>query len=192
VDRLVERQLAARVDRSQSLGHLLDADAEVVGDLGQGGGAVELGGEGVAGLDDPQGQLLEGPGNVDPPGGVAQAAPQLASDAGDGVGDEGVRPVWLVAVDGRHQADPGRLDQVLVGHPVPVPEAAGQAVGQAQVGQDDPLADGPVAGGVVVEEPRFDRVRGHRVIRADAADSGRIDHGEEPGSRRAGSNPSGL
>ncbi|HET6813775.1 MAG TPA: hypothetical protein VFJ69_07180 [Actinomycetota bacterium] len=30
----------------------------------------------------------------------------------------------IVAVDGRDQADPGRLDQILAGHPVAVVEAA--------------------------------------------------------------------
>ena len=54
-DRLVQRQLAAGVDRLEGLGDLLLGDAEVVADLGQGGGAAELGGQAVAGLDDPQG-----------------------------------------------------------------------------------------------------------------------------------------
>jgi hypothetical protein len=84
---------------------------------------------------------------MQPPGGVTQAAPQLAVDAGDRVGDERVGPAGAVAVDGGAQADPGRPGQVLVGDTVAGTEASGQAVGRSRVGEDDdPLSDGRAAG----------------------------------------------
>jgi GNAT superfamily N-acetyltransferase len=63
--------------------------------------------DGLAALGHPQGQLLEGPGDMQPPGGVTQAAPQLAVDADDRAGDKRVGPAGIVAVDGENQADPG-------------------------------------------------------------------------------------
>jgi hypothetical protein len=109
---------------------------------------------------------------MQPPGGVTQAASQLAVGAGDRVGDERVGPAGIVAVDGGDQADPGHLGQVLVGDTVAAPEASGQAVGQSQVGEDDPRSDGRAAGALTVQEPRLDLVDGLLVARAGAEDAG--------------------
>jgi hypothetical protein len=81
VDRLVQRQVAAGVDRLQGLGYLLLADAEVVADLGQGGGAVEAGGQGVPGLDHLEGQPQ-----------VSEDDPRLRGRAGAAAPLAGTRP----------------------------------------------------------------------------------------------------
>jgi hypothetical protein len=117
---------------------------------------------------------------VDPPAGVAQVALELTDHAGHGVGDERVAVVGVVAVHGRDQADPGRLAEVLGAGPAAAPVALGQPVGQAEVGDDDLLADGGVPGGRVLPEPAFDAVDTTLVTWEDVRDGrvrpGRVDH----------------
>jgi GNAT superfamily N-acetyltransferase len=116
---------------------------------------------GLAGLGHPQGQLPGRPEDMRLPGGVIQAAPQLAVDAGDRVGDERVGPAGVVAVDGGDQADPGHPGQVRVGDIVAGPEASGQAVSRSRVGEDNnPLSDGRAAGALIVQGPRLELVDG--------------------------------
>lgn len=112
---------------------------------------------------------------MDAPGGVAQAATQFAGDADDGVDDEGAAAVGLVAVDGADQTDPRGLDEVLAADPAAVAKAGGQPLGKAQVGQDDPFADGGVPGGVPVLEPLLDLRDGVLVAWADVRGKGRRD-----------------
>ena len=57
----------------------------------------------------------------------------------------------------------GGLAQVLRGGPAAMPVALGQPVGQAEVGQDDPLAQDGIAAAGVVLEPAIDPVGGGRV-----------------------------
>jgi hypothetical protein len=66
----------------------------------------------------------------------------------------------VVAVEGGDQPGPGRLDQVLGAGPAAVAKAAGQPLGQAQVGQDDPLSQLGVAAGGVGLQPSLDLGRG--------------------------------
>jgi hypothetical protein len=84
---------------------------------------------------------------------------------------------------------PGRLDQVLAGDPMVAPEAHGQAIGQSQMGEDDPLADGRVAGGLTVQEPPLDLADRLLVARADVENPGDRPC-TEPDSQHTGSNPS--
>jgi len=130
---------------------------------------VQGDGQQVACLDDLQGQFLEGPGDVHAPGGVAKAAPQLAVDAGDGIGDERVGATEVVAVHGGDQPDAGRLDQVLEGDAVATTgsEAGCQPVDQTQVSKDDPVTDCGVPSGPVVAEPLLDLRHGLLVIWPD-------------------------
>jgi hypothetical protein len=111
---------------------------------------------------------------------VSQVALDLADHAGHRVGDERVAVVGVVAVDGRDQADPGRLAQVLLAGPAAAPVALGQPVGQAEVGHDDLPADLGVAGPGVLEEPGLDAVDGELVAGEDVTDGrdrpGRVDH----------------
>jgi hypothetical protein len=128
---------------------------------------------------------------VDPPGGVAQAAPQLAVDAGHRVDDERVGPAAVIAVHGGDQPDPGRLDQVLAGDAAAAAEAGGQAVGQPKVGEDDPFAGRRVPRGLVVEEPLLDLRDGVLVARTDVQGvGGGRSHASSLAAGDGGSNPS--
>jgi hypothetical protein len=55
---------------------------------------------------------------------------------------------------------------------VVAPEAHGQAIGQSQVGEDDRLADGRVAGGLIVQEPPLDLADSLLVARVDIENRG--------------------
>jgi hypothetical protein len=50
---------------------------------------------------------------MQPPGGVAQVAFELADDTGHGVRDERAAVVGVVAVDGGDQPGPGGLGEIL-------------------------------------------------------------------------------
>src|SRR4029453_15059429 len=69
---------------------------------------------------------------------------------------------------------------VLGGGPAAGPVAVGQPVGQAEVGDDDPLPDDRIPGVGVLPEPAFDAVDGDLVTREDVIDGrvrpGRVDH----------------
>ena len=78
--------------------------------------------------------------------------------------------VGVVAVDGGDQPGPGRLDQASGAGPAAVAKAAGQPLGQAQVGQDDPLSQLGVAAGGVGLQPSLDFGRGVLVAWADVQD----------------------
>jgi hypothetical protein len=120
--------------------------------------------------------------------GTAPAA-ALAQLAVDVVALIRVGPAGIVAVDRRDQPDPGRLDQVFAGDTMVAPKAHGRAIGQSQVGEDDPLADGRVAGGLIVQEPPLDLAGSLLVARADIENPGdRLC--TEPDSQHTGSNPS--
>ena len=101
------------MDDLDRLDRLVLGDAQVDGQLGDGRRAPQGVGQLVQGLAEAQRALLHRPRDVHPPAGVAQVALDLADHAGHGVGHERVAVVGVVAVDGRDQADPGRLAQVL-------------------------------------------------------------------------------
>jgi hypothetical protein len=92
-------------------------------------------------------------GDVQSPAGVAQVAFELADHAGDRERHKPGPVGRVVAVDGGDQPGSGGLAQVLGGGPAAVAVAAGQPVGQAQVGKDDPLAQSGIAAGGVVAQP---------------------------------------
>src|SRR5215216_5833374 len=95
---------------------------------------------------------------------------ELTDDTGHGIGHEYRPPGWVVAVDGGDQPSPGGLDEVLGRRPTAVAVAAGQPIGQAQVGRDDPLPQHWVAAGGVLAEPCLDRGRRLLVARVDLQD----------------------
>jgi hypothetical protein len=92
---------------------------------------------------------------------------ELAGHAGDGVGNEGRSPGWVVAVHSQDQPDAGRLAQVLQRDLLVVAVPGGQPVGQAEVGQDDPLPELGVAGLGVAAAPALDLVGGRPVLGPD-------------------------
>ena len=100
--------------------------------------------------------FLEGPGNVQPPGGVAQISFQLADHAGDREGYEPALPGRVVAVDRGDQGGPGGLGQVLAAGAAAGAVAVGQPVSQPQVGEHDLLAQGGIAGDSERLEPLLD------------------------------------
>jgi len=92
---------------------------------------------------------------------------ELADHGGHGIGDERVGPLRLVAVDRLDQPQAGHLAQIFQRHRPVAAVAFGQPVGQAEIGEDDALAQDRVTVLGVVAEPLFDALDGDLVLRAD-------------------------
>jgi hypothetical protein len=119
---------------------------------------------------------------------------QLADHTGHGVGQEWGAVAGVIAVDGGDQPGPGGLDEILRGGPAAAAVAAGQPVGQAQVGQDDPLAQLGIAAGGVGLQPGIDLGAGSLVTGTDLNDGmvGKLGDGSRHKAPRGTGRPRGL
>ena len=138
----VEGPRAAFVHRAQRGQHTVRPEPGVLGDLlGGGRVAVEPLLELLDGPEDLSGGLLQRAGQ--PHGGrtVTKVPPDFTGDLGKRVGQEGVAPPGVVAVDGLDQPQGRHLDEIVPLLAV-APEAARDAVGHRQQPADDVVPEG--------------------------------------------------
>ena len=96
-------------------------------------------------------QLLHSPRHPDRPALVAEVALQLADDRRSGERRELEAAFGLEALDRLDEAERCDLDEV-VERDAPVGEPPGEMLGETQVGLDQLVANGPLAGAAVVDE----------------------------------------
>ena len=125
----VDGQGVVGAARHQALDDLLAVHAELLGELGGGGCPAEPLGQLRGGAAEPQVQFLEPPRDLHRPAVVAEVAPHLPHDRGDGERDE-IRTGVDVEPDHRvDQAHPRHLDKI-VARLAPALEPPGDVVGQ--------------------------------------------------------------
>src|SRR5215208_287764 len=88
---------------------------------------------------------------------------ELPDHTSHGVGDERVAVAGVVAIDGGDQPGPGGLAQVLGSGPAAGAVAVSQPVSQAEIRQDDSLAQNEIAAAGVVQQPAIDLAGSGRV-----------------------------
>ena len=136
----IQGDQAVGVCRVQCFQDLVLGGIDGPGDLGHGGGALELLGELTDHRAQAEIQLLEPPGHPYRPALVPEMALELSDDGRGGVGGELHLAVRVEPVDGLDQPDGAHLDKVVQRLP-PAGEAPGQVLHQSQVRFDQPAAD---------------------------------------------------
>ena len=140
----LERDRAVRGGGLHGLEHLIDGRVEILGDLGDRGRALELGGQRIGGLVDLCRELLQAAGHANAPALVPKVALDLAHDGGRGERGELQAARRVEAVDGLEQAQIADLHEVVDGLPA-VLEFVGDEAHQVEVGHDELFAGVDIA-----------------------------------------------